>query len=413
MLINKKVISKTIRVYIFLFALYPILPNPLKGIIFYSFIFISLINFILYFKSRSMNKNLLIINILFFISYLISFFWTEDYKYGFRVLEKILPVILYSITFFFFLYTNKQVVYVEIKRKFIIIYILSSSIFSLLILYTLINNNILNGSSIERNIHSLEYLLPLKMGMHVIYMSMYIGLALIFLFYLSLKENNIKNKLIYLVLFFINILTIFVLFRKGVILSLFILLFIYLIKNNTRKFIVISTLTIFSLLIIFISYNESSYIKNRVDDFFLYKKRSGKDSSTAIRYAIYECSFEKIKANFSFGYGIGDFNNELMQCLNIKSPHYHNLELNSHNQYLSILLTTGFFGLFFFGIIVFYYFKLAIKLNDNLLLIILIYFLLIFLTENVLERNYGSRLFFFIINFFTFISLNKYKIEKE
>ena len=70
---------------------------------------------------------------------------------------------------------------------------------------------------------------------------------------------------------------------------------------------------------------------------------------------------------------------------------------NSHNQYLSYGLHSGFLGVFVLCLALFFGLKKSLK-QDSFLFTVFLYFCIVFLTENVLERQSGLLLFTFLIN---------------
>ena len=90
-------------------------------------------------------------------------------------------------------------------------------------------------------------------------------------------------------------------------------------------------------------------------------------TSEEIRAGIYFCSFTLIKESWLFGYGIGDVNDRLNLCYKdkIKSDVYQIFHYNSHNQYLQVFLTGGFFSFLFFIIGLYHLLKTAISKKDK------------------------------------------------
>ncbi|MEN8185833.1 MAG: O-antigen ligase family protein, partial [Bacteroidota bacterium] len=132
-----------------------------------------------------------------------------------------------------------------------------------------------------------------------------------------------------------------------------------------------------------------------------------KYNSSQIRIAIWKTSLENIKEAPIFGYGIGDVKSVLNESYKSNFPLLLEKNYNSHNQYFGIWLSTGIIGLLLFFYFLSFNYKLAIDSKDYLFLAILIFFSLNFLTENILERQTGAMLFFFLINLFGFYNYKK------
>ena len=135
-------------------------------------------------------------------------------------------------------------------------------------------------------------------------------------------------------------------------------------------------------------------------------------NSTSIRVGIYQCSVSILKDNWLFGLGIGDVQEELNNCYLETSDILYKDKYNSHNQYLSIWLGTGILGIILLLNLLYANFRIAWIYYDKLYLFILLLYSAQFFTENLLERQSGVILFFFIISFFGFSTLQNKNISK-
>jgi len=128
-----------------------------------------------------------------------------------------------------------------------------------------------------------------------------------------------------------------------------------------------------------------------------------KNSSSGLRLQIYECSIQQIARSPLFGYGWGDIKTVLNDCFTEnKSLVLLKNNYNSHNQYLSILLSTGLLGFMAFMYYFFYIFRISNKRDSQLLFLLTLYFCLNMLTENILEREDGVIIIALLINIFLF-----------
>jgi O-antigen ligase len=132
--------------------------------------------------------------------------------------------------------------------------------------------------------------------------------------------------------------------------------------------------------------------------------------STSVRLGIYGCSWSIIKKQLFIGYGVGDAQRELNLCYANKSDILLMHRFNSHNQYMDITIKTGLTGLFVFLGFLIINFLNAIKKKNQLLIMILVLYCMLFLVENVLSRQSGVILFFFLICFFN--NANPISIKK-
>lgn len=84
--------------------------------------------------------------------------------------------------------------------------------------------------------------------------------------------------------------------------------------------------------------------------------------------------------------------------------------LNSHNQYLSILIKTGVWGLSIYILTLLYGFKLAIKKRDVVFFSFMILIAVVSLSENVLDADKGVMFYSIFLNYFVFVSGQPEKI---
>src|SRR5690606_76336 len=83
---------------------------------------------------------------------------------------------------------------------------------------------------------------------------------------------------------------------------------------------------------------------------------------------------------------------------------------NSHNQYLDVMIKAGLFGLLIFLSFLVINVKDAVKNKNEPLMIVIALYCILFLAENVLSRQSGVILFFYLISFF---NTNKILLDKE
>ena len=132
-----------------------------------------------------------------------------------------------------------------------------------------------------------------------------------------------------------------------------------------------------------------------------------RNNSTSTRLTIFRCSFETVREQFIFGVGVGDVEDELLNCYDKISFDLVEKNYNTHNQYLSILLGTGFIGLIAFLFFLYYTTMLFYKTNQFEIFLVLIFFIISFISENILERQNGIILFYFITCFFSTLNEKK------
>jgi len=119
------------------------------------------------------------------------------------------------------------------------------------------------------------------------------------------------------------------------------------------------------------------------------------------RILVYKCALLSFIQRPIFGYGIGDVNQVLENCyLQINCAGC--LGLNSHNQYVNVLLSSGIIGFIVFVGYLIHIFVGAIKNQNQSLFLFIIIFMFSFMFENILSRMWGVSLFilFYCILFY-------------
>jgi O-antigen ligase len=241
-----------------------------------------------------------------------------------------------------------------------------------------------------------------KYSIHPIYLSIYLCLGILFSFHILQGSCNSRQRIFILILVLIQGLFLFVLNKKGPIISLFIgLSSIYLFKRDKVK---TKYLLIFITGLILIGMLQKKKTISHFKELFKIENiNKGNVTSTNIRYTIYLYSLEAVKSKPFLGYGIGDLNNTLMEIYEGQSDLLYKGKFNTHNQYLSFIVSSGVLGLIIFLLSIFFLFRNAIKKSNFLLVTVLIFYLCQMLSENILERENGVIFYSFFISFFQII----------
>jgi O-antigen ligase len=325
-----------------------------------------------------------------FLLYIIALLWTQDMKKGLELVGRMASILIIpisiiglkpfkkveSIYLFFKLYIISSFVYVVVTMLFLFLsrdLILNqpNSYFSVLTLRNSIDN------------------IPL-IGEHAIYFSLFVGVALLILYY-----HRFKNKYVNTLFCITFLVAIVIASSRGVIAGLVIvsLLIVFQEIKSRKKAVIIAVLLLFgSSVISFIT-----PIKSRINEILNTKNIYPVGlhyNSFNLRVAIYDCSLNIIKRNPLIGYGPGDVQSELNECYKkFDTEAFTKITYNTHNQYLDYLASFGILGTIIILLAFYYYFKIALKGKNRLYLNFLILFYIIFLTENILYRNSGMVLF--------------------
>jgi O-antigen ligase len=235
---------------------------------------------------------------------------------------------------------------------------------------------------------------------------MHIGVAIIFSFFLFKKASKKKEKYILILVNIILITFLLIILKKGPIIGLVIAFTFFVILQKNSK--------LWAVYLFIIGVSTSAVITSPI----LNKKFSellsiqtldtGDKTSSNIRYTIFKKhALNLIKDSPVIGYGIGDYKDELLKSYNKTSPFLFSNKYNTHNQYLSFLVSVGFIGFSLFVVFVLHNIFKAFKFKNQELLLILVFYCFVMTTENILEREDGVIFFSFFTCFFRLIKDKK------
>ena len=395
--------NKFFNYSIFLFSLFPILPNKLKGLP----VILLLITSLFFFDRKNIMWLKFFLNSSLYFIFLISFFLTENI--GLETiyrLETSLSILIIPLIFFVLIPSVKFSK--KLLNNFMRFFIFSSTIFVFiaLIYITIDNETIYYSNWFANKARTLIIKLP-YVGQHPIYASIFSSISIFFIIKL-LEDNKIKlllERIFFTTVIILHFTFLMLIISKGVVISLLISLLFFsltLIKSKKQKFLLISIFLIFisSLLLFNRRMNELIRIETYNEVNLNY--------SNSIRLQIYKCGLKLIKDNYITGYGIGNTQYKLNECYK-ENDQYKMIDVyNSHNQFIDIVLKTGIIGLIFFLVFLLDNIYIAKRRENMLLLNIILFYFIIFFTENILLRQSGVILFIFLLVF-----LNKFNFKKE
>ncbi|MEG3656116.1 O-antigen ligase family protein [Arenibacter palladensis] len=325
-----------------------------------------------------------------FFLYIIALLWTQDMKKGLEIVGRMASILIIPIS----IIGLKPFKKVESIYLFFKLYIISSFVYVLVtMLFLFLNMDlILNQPNSYFSVLTLRNSIdniPL-IGEHAIYFSLFVGVALLILYY-----HRFKNKYLN-VLFGLTFLSaIAIASSRGVIAGLVIVSIIIVfqeVKSHKKAIFIAIGLILGILAISFLT-----PIKSRIDEILNTKNIYPvglQYNSFNLRVAIYDCSLKIINRSPLIGYGPGDVQNELNECYKkFDTEAFTKITYNSHNQYFDYLASFGVLGTLIILFAFYYYYKIAVKGKNRLYLNFLILFYIVFLTENVLYRNSGMVLF--------------------
>ncbi len=234
---------------------------------------------------------------------------------------------------------------------------------------------------------------------HQVYLSLNFLIALILAIYCFFYVKNVLAKLSFSIIGLIFITAIFYFQSNTTVLTLLVLMpsLLFLVRNKRLKLLLIVTLLVISVIgfkagLFKIYNNKNTWGNIKLISAILDSDSEKQDVDK--RFFIYKCAIFLAKQNYFLGYGAGDVQSELNNCYdenNYVVSEYRSIgsEINTHNYYLYMLLSSGFLGL---GAIFYFFFKsfeLAIIGKNYFYVMFLMVFVIGLLTENLLVRMMG------------------------
>lgn len=400
--------NNAVLILLLIISAFPILSRVVQSISIISLSILTIIYLLFEAKKHwSFSKTKIIFSLsIFFWVYLVTLIYSKNLSYGLNNIKIMLPIVLFPLIFL----VNKERI---LQKKYIKMY---TYIFIGSIIIFLIYLNLFVYKSLvikDLNIIQIRDSFEKATKVHGTYFSLWIGFAVVLLLF-KIRENK-KNY------YFITIASLIILYfiywqniiaARMPLLATVVFIFIFIIKNNIKLFLL---LIIFFLSGIYYIPQKILFTERfeRIKNYdFTFPKGDytinwPNISTEQVRNGIYYCSYQKIKEASVLGYGVGDVDNLLQDCYDCKftdTNTYKLIKYNSHNQYLDILLVSGFIGLF---IIVFFQIKnikIALKNKNSLYIFFLFYFLLNMSFENLFSRQDGV-MFFSFFNSLLFIQL--------
>ncbi|WP_426431860.1 O-antigen ligase family protein [Winogradskyella sp. HB-48] len=406
-LIKKKDLSESMVTFFFLaLFFYPIYPNNLKPTIVVAFCVSSIFYVLKHreafsLKNKQLNK-LFFINSGVFCILLISLLYTKDFERGADFIFRMLPLILFPLSFR--IISNSNLYSEELtNRAFKFFYLATVVLFIGYMAYFYFNGNI-NQFFLRDYNERINTKLG-KYSIHPIYASIYLCLALIIS--IRLYTKKMLNKKVIAILNALLILELILLSRKSTIILMSILFLFYLFYHSKLKLgtkwmmIAILTATFFSVLYLVPD------ISKRFNEFKDLATGMNSRSSISLRYNIYNCSFDSIMDRPFLGHGLGSEKQVLLDCYKENKRVFNGNFYNTHNQYLSVWLSSGIIGFLSLLALILYSFIISIKSRDFIFIGTLTLFAFLMLIENILERQEGVILFSLFINSLSFTKINK------
>ena len=242
-------------------------------------------------------------------------------------------------------------------------------------------------------------------GLHATYLSVYVAFSIVILWYGLLKGVKRGAQYLYIVCLLALLAAMLQLSSRAAFIGLLLVLniiFPLLLRGyGKRKIFFIGTglLSAGILMLIFSSGAfKERYVNELKSDLSLNPSVVESMEPRALRW---KASWELVRESPLFGHGSGS-EKRLLKNKYFEKKMYSSYvnEFNAHNQYLALLINTGFLGLLVFAGILFYAARAAWSEKDVLFFSFLLLVIVVCISENFLELNKGIFFYSFFLSFF-------------
>lgn len=403
--------SKTVNNLIVLYAL--VLPlghaiaNIILGVMLFFLVAYSIKNWEIFSGNLIFNIFwIFIFSILFFL-YAISLFYSTDLENGFIQIYRKSPILILSFFIFTFRYSiGKSTILHSIKVfTYAVTFVcLTSVVLAVYNCYDYEYNILLHCTS-DQN------LAEAFISYHKLYLSLYITIAIFFILH---SLVFITKKFSFFSLVTLQILVLFLTLvllgsRNSLALStLFIIGYplAYLLKN--KLFIKLTILISVVLTIIISSIYFNPPLQEKIKEAINYENQyniNKRWGGVSVRKLIWEYGYIAFKKNPIIGTGVGDAQKELntsyLECTETNALNAQTY--NAHNDILQVAVTVGLIGLSLYLLSLLYIFYTSYLKGNYIHCIFILLFFVSGLTESLLERDMGIRVYsFFTILLFIY-----------
>ncbi|HWD89951.1 MAG TPA: O-antigen ligase family protein [Mucilaginibacter sp.] len=250
--------------------------------------------------------------------------------------------------------------------------------------------------------------------MHATFFSMQIAIALIYVISALMKEGKMTNRIVYAIVSLILLAGIIQLSSKSVIIALFltisIALPIFSLQGAHRvRFISIaaSSAVIVFIILCNIRAFRDRYITELKEDFSTARPNQRVES----RVLRWQLAADLIRQKPIIGHGAGS-EIPLLQDQYFAKKYYTSYvhRLNAHNEYMSVLIKSGIWGLAVYIVTLIYGFRLAARKKDVVFFGFMLLLAMVSLSENILDVDKGVMFYSFFFPFFVFVAEQKSKL---
>ena len=350
------------------------------------------------------DLKLIVINSLIFVSIGVTMLYSDNTDYAVRKMQQLSSLLIFPFIFALTTQEERQSFFKHISL-YLWTYLTAVFLFNV-IAFLWFYATRFNFDQMIEHFATVLRLQSGKYNIHPIYLSMHCGVAILFSFYLLRKVNN-KFQILAIVLMDVTLVLFLLLYaKKGPLLALLVVFTLFVLFQRKKSFVKPYLLAVIGLVFLTIAIPRT---RNKfVELLKIETLDKGTITSTNIRYTIYQTAQELIAENPFSGYGIGDYNDTLVdRYIKNGDELLASRKYNVHNQYFSFLLIGGILILIVFLLTLGFNLIYAIRFDNQILILLLLFYGIVMFTENILEREQGIIFFSFFLNFFTLKSLFK------
>ena len=389
----------------YLFCSYPLfILLPLKGMIGTAFLLCQVVLLFLA-KPPAQSKGFWLPLLLSmpFLFYLLSLAYSEDLFGGYKYIERTILLMVLP----FVLYFNRSTISLSVLQSSLRFLALTMTLLSAYVISTMLLDSTFTAASHTRDAY---YLIRTKLeslsGLHPTYFSLLNALALLALLY-ELKSGGFKllGKIFSYLALAIIIASLLIASSKMILSACLLSALIVLSEGLSRRAILIRlTLMAAAGLILVFSVRP---LRERVFTLVAAVQQTEVEEHNpdSMRQAIYQCTWEVIAEQPFLGTGIGDAQAALSKKYAENGfPLAKERGFNTHNQYLHLWLSVGFFPFLIFIASILIQFLIGIVMRNRLHIAFVVLVSLSFLSENLLARQDGVFAYAFFSSAFCYAS---------
>jgi O-antigen ligase len=382
-----------------LMFLMPVVPRGVRPVLIGVYALLAICSKIL--DKENFKWNYFLLNSSLFIFYLMSLLYTEDISYGMRKISTGAALLVFPLVIACM--SKRCLTYILDRRYQLMWYYIVATLILCVGAFIIFSQQY---SFDEVILHFINIIRTDISGwkIHPIYLSMHIGVSMLFSLFLVQQKLNWKKLLLLILINAVLIGFLLIMIKKGPIIALILVAAYLVLMFKNKNLYIVFGLGLAGLVATIIL---NPKVNERFSELLQVKNADASlTNSTNIRYSIYQCVTSVVPDAGIFGYGIGDGKNKLVECYQEDAQFLADNRYNSHNQFLGIILNVGYLGLLFFALFLLYHLIRAFYKKNYLFIAILLFYCIVMFSENILERENGVLFFAFFINLFLMLDYN-------